>query len=195
MLKLDLFTLEVFTTLNMLLASAGMLVVSTLNRRTDGVQSCAYSCLLFHVGFALIPARLFIPGKLIVLMPNLLVFAGMMILLDGVRAFRGLGRHTGVLFAGTLVYVFSLSYWLFVRDDINVRTEIEMVVVAICAYFLTTAMLRDVPPGDRPIYWTTAAGMGIHGIASVTKGLDALWGPPISFAIAASPPSVQVLPA
>lgn len=165
----------------MLLSGIGMFLVSTSSKGTRGVKRCAFSCLIFLVGFALYPARLIIPGKLIVLMPNLLVFAGMMVLLDGVRAFRGLRRHAGVIFAGALLYVLALCFWIFVRDDINIRTAVEMLTVVICAYYLTAAMAVGIPAADRRIYWPTAAGMAIHGVVSAIKGFDALWGPPIAY--------------
>ncbi|HWE53230.1 MAG TPA: GGDEF domain-containing protein [Bryobacteraceae bacterium] len=177
----DVLTAEAFTILNMLLAGTGMFLVSTLNKRSEGVRRCAVSCLILLLGFVLYPARLIIPGRLIVLLPNLLVFAGMMVLLDGVRAFRGYSRHTGIIISGSAAYFLALCYFLFIDDNINYRTAIEMLVVVICAGFLAAAMFANVEPRDRRIYWPTASGMVLHGVVSVFKGIDAIWGLPINY--------------
>lgn len=179
--KLDLFTVEICTSLNTLLAGCGLLLVSTLNRRTDGVKRCAFSCLFFLIGFALYPARLIIPGKWIIFLPNFLVFAGMVVLLDGVRAFRGLRRPTGFLIAGTLAYTSGLWFWLYVRDDINMRTVVEMLTVAVWAFLLAASLSRNVPRGDRRVYWPTAGIMAVQGIATCIKAIDAVGGPTIQF--------------
>lgn len=181
---IDLFTIVVFTTLNALVAGTAMLLVSGLNRRASGVRRAALSCLFFVFGFVLYPARLIVPGKLIVLIPNLLIFAGMLILLDGVRSFRELPRPTEFYFTGTLVYVSSLCFWLFVRDNINARAAIEMLAVAVGAFSLAATMATDVAYRDRRIYWSTAAAFGIHGVAALIQFREALWGPPIHFGVA-----------
>jgi diguanylate cyclase (GGDEF)-like protein len=178
---LDIFTLDVYTTLNVLVAGTALLVVSTLNKGTSGVRRCALSCLCFVFGFALYPARLIVAGQLIVLIPNLLVFAGMLVLLDGVQAFRGIRRRTGLFAAGTLVFVASLCFWTFVRDNINARTVVEMLAVVVCAICVTVAMAADVPYRDRRIYWSTAAPFALHGLVALVKACDAVWGPPIHF--------------
>jgi diguanylate cyclase (GGDEF)-like protein len=179
--KVDLFTIEVFTTLNMLLSGIGMFLVSGLNRGTNGVRRCALSCLIFLVGFAFYPARMVFSGKWIVLLPNLLVFAAMMVLLDGVRAFRGLQRRSGFVIAGSLVYTSALAYWVYISDNINARTVVEMVAVVVCAFFLAAAMSVNVPLRDRRVYWPTAGGMALHGVVSALVGWHAMFGPPIIY--------------
>jgi diguanylate cyclase (GGDEF)-like protein len=179
--NVDIFTVEAFTTLNMLLSGIGMFLVSIVNRRATGVRRCAFSCLIFLFGFVFYPLRLVISGKWIVLLPNLLVFAGMMVLLDGVRAFRGLRRNSGFIIAGSLAYVSTLCYWLFISDNINARTVVEMVAVVVCAFLLTAAMATNVPRRDRRIYWPTAGGMALLGISSLVVGFNALFGPPIVY--------------
>jgi diguanylate cyclase (GGDEF)-like protein len=178
---LDLFTLEIFTTLNMLLAGTALFLVASLNKRTSGVRRCSLACLLFVVGFSLYPARLAIPGNLIVLLPNLFVITASAILLDGVRAFRGLRRYVGISVAGVITSAILLVFYTFVKDDINARTVIEMLAFVVCAWFLTTALAFGVPHRDRLIYWTTAAVFGLHGVASLIKGCDAIWGPQVHF--------------
>jgi diguanylate cyclase (GGDEF)-like protein len=177
----DIFTLEIFTTLNMLLAGTAMFLVWTVNRHTSGVRRCAFACLIFLIGFATFPARLVIPGKPSILIPNYLIFAGMLVLLDGVRAFRGLRRPRGWYVAGSAVYAFLLFFWTYMRDDINARTIVEMVAVVVVAWSLIAAMITNVAEKDRYIYWATAAGMGLHGLAAFIKGCDAIWGPTILF--------------
>jgi diguanylate cyclase (GGDEF)-like protein len=109
------------------------------------------------------------------------VLTGLLILIDGIRAFRGLPRKPRLLFFGVAAFTAAHGFWLFVRDDINARTAVFMLALTLCSLTLTWAMASDVPPRDRTVYWPTAAGFATMGIAALAKGCDALWGPPIQF--------------
>jgi len=165
----------------MMLAGVAMLLVSMVNNRTHGVKRCALSCLVTVTGMVLYSGRSVVPGKFIVFLPNVVMLAGLLLMLDGVRAFRRFRRRTGLMLAGTLLFLPAHWYWLYVSDNINARTVVFMLAVLLCCSALTSAMIMGVARRDRGIYWSTAAGFAIYGAAAFLKGCYALWGPPIQF--------------
>lgn len=177
--RLDLFTIQLFTLITVLVAGAAMQLVSTVNKRTPGVKRCALACFVMILGMGLYSGRLFFPGKLILFLPNPVVIVATLILLDGVRAFRGLPQRRGWMAAGLAAFASAQWFWLYVRDDINARTVAHLAALAICCGALTWAMAARVTARDRAVYWSTAAGFAVYGLAAVAKGCDALWGPTV----------------
>jgi diguanylate cyclase (GGDEF)-like protein len=75
----------------------------------------------------------------------------------------------------------GVYFWVFVRDDINARTTLDMLATATCTFCMAWAMAAHVAQRDRRVYWSTAAGFVIYGAAAILKGADAVWGPQIHF--------------
>ena len=175
-IKLDAPTLDFVTIANLLTMSVAMYLIWTLNKRERGILHCAMGGLVLCVGFAAVPLRSLIPGKLTILLPNLLIFAGAMFVLDGVRSFRRFHRETGIYVLISVSFTSSLCYWLFIDDNIGLR----IVVVSLfwgggtlwCAY----SMAVGVAPRDRSVYWTTAAVFGIDGAALLLRAASAFSG-------------------
>jgi diguanylate cyclase (GGDEF)-like protein len=176
--QLDLFTLDVVTILVMVLAGILLLVVSSLNRRVDGIRRCAAAVFLATAGLALAPIRQLFPGKLMILASDLPFFTGAVLLVDGVRAFRGFRRNSVVLILAFALYIASLSYWLFINDNMNSRTAVVSLFAAAPFFVGAYAMAVDVPRRDRTVYWTTSIGFGIQGVSLLARFGEAMFGRP-----------------
>lgn len=173
----DLFTLNVVTAVILLLAGVAMWLVHTLNTGCHGLRRCVVACLSLFAGFALIPLRLIVPGKLPILLSNFALFAGALLLVDGIRAFRELYRPLRAYAAVSVAYVVIFCWFLFVHDDPKIRGVVDAFFMGPLGLFAAEAMAWNVPPRDRSVYWSTAAGFAVHGISICARGFVVLFGP------------------
>lgn len=169
--KLDLYTLDVVTIANLLATSAVMFLIWTLNKRVSGIRRCATSSLLLCIGFMAIPARMYIPGKAVILFPNLIIFAGALLLLDGIRSFRGFRRETGWFALLAVAFTSCFCYWLFVEDKMNIRVAVGSLFWAAGAFWCAWSMAVEVPPEDRRVYLSTALIFAIEGAGLLVRSV------------------------
>ncbi len=172
MLKLDLYTLDVVTIANLLATSAVMFLIWTLNKRVSGIRRCAISSLLLCAGFAAIPLRVYIPGKAVILFPNLIIFAGALLLLDGIRTFRGFRRETGWFVMLSAAFTACFCYWLFVDDKMNIRVAVGSLFWAAGAFWCAWSMAVEVPREDRKVYWSTALIFAVEGAGLLVRSVS-----------------------
>lgn len=177
MAGIDFYTLNIVTIANVLLAAIALLLVSLLNTGSHGLKRCMLACVLMVITFALYPVRAHVPGNTMIVLTNLPLFAAAMLLLDGIRAFRGFGRPVWVYGVVTVAYLAFFCWYLFIEDDIVARVLINGLAVGGVAILVAFAMGANVAHPDRPVYLATAAGFAVHGIALVVRGVAALWGP------------------
>ncbi len=171
--RLDLFTLDVVTVVITFVTGVTLWLASNLNRKVAGIKRCSLASFLLCLGFSLYPARLAIPGKLIILLPNVVVFAGVLCILDGIRAFRELPRLRVFYAVTTVLYLPAISYGLWVDDQVNTRVAVETFFCAIPTILAAWSMAWDVSARDRPVYWVTAAGFAINGVTMLFRTADA----------------------
>ena len=180
MLKLDLFTLDVVTIINLLATGAAMFLIWSLNKRVKGLRRAATGCLLLGIGFGSIPLRLFISGKAVILLPNLISFAGSILILDGIGRFRGFPRRTGWLALLSAGFMSCMAYWLFVDDKMNARVMAGSLFWAIVALWCGYSMAAQVPLRDRRVYWPSALIFAVEGIGLLVRAVSALSSQPDS---------------
>jgi diguanylate cyclase (GGDEF)-like protein len=174
---IDFYTLNIVTIANVLLAAIAILLVSLLNTGSHGLKRCMLACVLMVATFALYPIRTRVPGNTMIVLTNLPLFAAAMLLLDGIRAFRGFDRLVWVYGVLTVTYLAFFCWYLFIKDDVAARVLINGLAVGGVAVLVAFAMGVNVAHADRPVYWATAAGFAVHGIALMVRGVAALWGP------------------
>jgi diguanylate cyclase (GGDEF)-like protein len=172
LLKLDLLTLDVVTIVNLLATAVAIFVIWSLNKRVTGLRRSALGFLLLAIGFVTIPLRMYVPGKVMILLPNLITFAGTLFILDGIGAFRGFQRKTGWFSLLSLVYTGWLCYWLFIDDRMNFRVAAGSLFLAVIIFWCGCAMAVDVPSRDRPVYWPSAFVFMVEGIALLFRGVS-----------------------
>lgn len=177
MTGIDFYTLNIVTIANVLLAAVALFLVSLLNTGSQGLKRCMLACVLMVTAFALYPIRMRLPGNTMILLTNLPIFAAAMLLLDGIRAFRGFNRPLRIYGVLTVTYLAFFCWYLFINDDIAARVLIDGLAVGGVALLVAFAMGANVAHADRPVYWATAAGFAVHGIALMARGVAALWGP------------------
>jgi len=178
---LDFFTLNIVTVANLLIAATALLLVSRLNTTCHGLKRCVLACVLLITGIGLYPVRLRFPGNAMVILTNFPVFAGAVLLLDGVRAFRGWRRPTGLYLVLSAGYAALFCWYLFVHEDGGARGAVSSFFMGALALLAAMEMARHVPGADRVVYWPTAAGFALHGVSLVARGFVALHVEPVFY--------------
>ncbi len=150
------------TLITMLIVSIATLLAGTVNRRVAGMRLFSFGLLSIWAGAVLGLARLAISGRLIVLACIVLMFGGMVTVVQAIRAFRGFRPlpKTAVLFLVGIVGVFFL-YWLFVRDRFAFRVAGISASFALLTGDAAVSMFRKVHLRDRLIYWPTGCAFGL----------------------------------
>jgi len=174
LLKLDLYTLDVVTIINLLATSAAMFLIWSLNRRVDGLRRSAIGFVLLGVGFATIPLRIYFSGKAVILMPNLIGYAGAVFILDGIRTFRGFRRETGLILLWSVTFMACMCYWLFIEDKMNARVAAGSLFWAVVVLWCAYSMAVQVPPRDRRVYWPSALIFAVEGVALLIRAVTGL---------------------
>jgi diguanylate cyclase (GGDEF)-like protein len=161
------------TIVNLLTTGSVMMFVWNVDRPGPGLTQMALGVLLAGFGLLASALRNVIPGDAAILLSNLVVVAGSILLLIGVRAFRGFRAVPGTLIACfAAVYTGAIAHWLFVENDPSARVAIASVTLAVLSVMKAGAMLLDLPQEDRRIYVFSAVLFSLHAVA---LGLRAAW--------------------
>ena len=150
-----------------------MYFVSRLNGRTEGTRYCAGAGFVISTGFALAPFRSLLPGHVVNVLSNTLIFWGSCLLLRGIRGFRGLKvvrlRRFNFMVA---LYAALFAYWTYGYDSIRARAILASLGLAATMAACAGSMGFAVPRRDRPVYWTTAS---FYVLTAVSALLRAIW--------------------
>jgi diguanylate cyclase (GGDEF)-like protein len=170
--ELDLLTLNWVTILNAYLSSGAMYFVSRLNGGTGGILSCATAGFLMATGLLLAPFRDSAPAHALNLVSNVLIFAGVCLLLRGVRGFRGLRRVRLRRFVSAIVIYASLfAYWMYGFDSMRARSILASLAIAAPMAAAAWSMGTGVQQRDRLVYWTTASFYAATALAAALRGI------------------------
>jgi diguanylate cyclase (GGDEF)-like protein len=173
MQKLDLFTLNCITILNAYLSSGAMYFVSRLNGTPNGVPVCAVAGFLMATGLLFAPFRDALPAHALNLLSNVLIFAGVCLLLRGIREFRGLRRVRLRRFISAIaIYASLFAYWMYGFDSMRARSVLASLAIAAPMAAAAWAMGINVPQRDRLVYWTTAS---FYAATALAAGLRSIW--------------------
>jgi diguanylate cyclase (GGDEF)-like protein len=174
---LDLFTVKAMTLITMLIVSAATLLAGRINRRAAGMRRFALGLFSIAIGAIVGISRVVIPGNAILIVCNLLMFAGMLAVAQSVRAFRGfrpLPTFAVCVLSGTVAALFL--YWLIVRDVFAVRVAIMSASFALLMSDAAFSMLRSAPARDRAVYWPTGIAFGFAAAYLAARAAVALSG-------------------
>ena len=165
------------TLISVIVVSALTLLAWKINRRTPGLRLFALGLLSLSVGAILGLARLLVAGNLIVAACNLLMVAGMFLMAQGIRAFRGfpLLRPAAIMFMVAPVAM-AYFYWMFGRDSFGMRVAVISASYALLSLDAAHSMARRVPARDRLIYWPTAAAFGFAAAYLTVRAAGAFSG-------------------
>jgi diguanylate cyclase (GGDEF)-like protein len=178
---LDTFTLLVVTTANLIMAGLAMVLVARLRTGARGIGRCAASCALFVLNMVFVPVRLASPGPLGILLTNLPLFAGAMCLLDGIVAFRERARPLWLYVVLAAGYLPAFNWFLFAHDNFTARVVVHCLFLGTVMLIAAGVMYVDVPRTDRGVYWSTAAGFALYGLATLARAWVAVYQGPLVY--------------
>jgi diguanylate cyclase (GGDEF)-like protein len=166
-------SLVLMTIVNLLTTGGVMMFIWNVDRPGPGLTEMALGDLLVGFGLVIAAFKNLVPGGTIGLLSNLAVFAGAVLLLNGMRAFRGLD-HLSAPLLSTLssAYACAILYRTFGSDDVAVRASIESGTLALLTLAMAGTMLTRVPLEDRRLYFFSAALLTLHALS---LGLRAGW--------------------
>jgi len=165
------------TLITALIVSAATLLAWKINRRVAGMRLFALGLFSISAGAIAGISRLVIPGNAVLIVCNLLMFAGMLAVAQSVRAFRGfrpLPNFAVCALGGTVAALFL--FWLIVRDVFAVRVAVMSAAFALLTCDAALSMLRGVPARDRAVYWPTGIAFGFAAVYLAARAAVALSG-------------------
>ncbi len=177
MLHLDLYTLTAVASANFLLAGIGLLSVRQMNQGCSGLRRCSIACLSLALAFAVISLSLANPTKPRILLINVFFLNGAILLLDGIRAFRGFARPVRLYILVTGIFAAAFCWFLYVDDSPAVRSAMRAFFLGTIALSATASLALKVPRRDRAVYIPTAAAFGGYALSAYVRGFAGIFGP------------------
>jgi diguanylate cyclase (GGDEF)-like protein len=159
-------SLILMTIVNLLTTGGVMMFIWNVDRPGPGLVQMAWGDLLIGFGLLIAALRTVIPGGPILLVSNLAMFAGVMLIWTGVRAFRGIRRlPVTLILAISAVYSATFVYWIFFNNDAEARIFAGCVALGLITVLTAAAMLTDVPLEDRRLYYFSGTLLSFHAFA------------------------------
>lgn len=148
-----------------------------INRRAPGMGLLTAGLCAISLGGVSGLLRLVIPGNAIILASNVLTLFGIVIVIQGVRAFRGLRALPARVIAPAAVLVSALYlYWLFGAESFEMRVLIVSAASALLCADATVSMCWRVPGSDRASHWATGCGFALVALSFVVRTAAAATG-------------------
>ncbi len=161
------------TIVNLLTTGSVMIFVWNVDRPGPGLNRMAWGDLLVGFGLLIGAFRPTMPKEVAILGSNLAVFAGAILLLSGVRAFRGLRPMPPTLVtAMCCAYTGGLMFWLLADEKMAARVILTCFSLGILTFAMAVAMVVDLPKEDRRLYVFSGTLFCLH---TVSLALRAGW--------------------
>ena len=142
-----------------------------------GLRQLVAGLIAVSLGGAAGILRLVIPGKGIILVCNVLMLAGIVTVVQGVRAFRGVRPLPARVIAPAAVLVsVAFLYCLFGAESFVMRVVIVSMVYALLCADAAFSMYRRVPATDRAAHWATGCGFALIGLSFLVRTAGAASG-------------------
>jgi diguanylate cyclase (GGDEF)-like protein len=172
--SLDLFTLACVTIVNLLISSTAMYCVALLNRQRSGIRDCAIGGFIVAAAFFLSLLRSLSPNTGLNLVSNLMIVGGTLLLLEGIRSFRGMKPlKPGLTLGGFALFAALFALWLYRFDSVQARTILASLALALLFYWCAYCMASHAEHGDRWVYWATGGIYAVHATALFLRGIHA----------------------
>jgi diguanylate cyclase (GGDEF)-like protein len=161
------------TIVNLFTTGAMMLFIWNADRPGPGLTEIALGDILIGLGLAIAGLRNIVPSESVIPLSHFAVFAGALLMLNGVRLFRGFGALPGWLnAAASVTYAAPLLYLTFVHDDMPARVMLSSAALGVMAVLMVVALLTDTPREDFRLYLFSATLMSFHALS---LGLRVVW--------------------
>jgi len=126
-------------------------------------------CIIFTLFF--LSLRGIAPDWITVVVVDSLGFLAAILLLEGIREFRGLKPHLWVAYAGALLTTLIVTYFNLVVDDIVTRTEATALFAAFALLASGVSLMKDIPPPCRFSRWFTGISFAVGGATFLTRAV------------------------
>lgn len=165
------------TLITVIVVSALTLLAWRMNRRAPGLRLFALGLLSLCFGAILGLARLWVTGNIVVAACNVFMVGGMIAMVQGIRAFRGvpLLRPGAVRFLAATLAV-AYFYWLIAWDNFGMRVAVISASFALLSLDAAISMARRVAARDRLIYWPTSTAFGFAAAYLTIRAASAFTG-------------------
>lgn len=174
---LDLFTIKVTGLITVLVATLVITCAWRSNPGAPGLRQLVAGLVAVSLGGTAGILRLVIPGKGIILLCNVLMLAGIVTVMQGVRAFRGIHLLPARVIAPAAVLVsVAFLYGLFGAESFVMRVVIVSVANALLCGDAAFSMYRRVPASDRAAHWATGGGFALVGLSFLVRTVGAATG-------------------
>ena len=174
---LDLFTIKVTGLITVVLATLVITCAWRSNPGAPGLRRIVAGLIFVSLGGAAGILRLVIPGKGIIVLCNVLMLGGIVVVIQGVRAFRGIPTLPARVIAPAAALVsVAFLHWLFGAESFVMRVVIISVVDALLCADAAVSMCRRVPASDRAAHWATGCGFALTALSFLVRTAGAAAG-------------------
>jgi diguanylate cyclase (GGDEF)-like protein len=175
--RLDVYTLSVMTLANLALVTLATLFTWIVNRPIAGILAFSGGMFILCIGSLVSIFRHAVPGAEVILVANAMTFSATILIVQGLRRFRGAKPFSLPFVASSYVgFLGIFCYFLFVHNILAGRVAALSSFYAFFCFFAAWAMLRDVPRPDRLVYWPAGIFLAVHGLLMLMRTDVALTG-------------------
>ncbi len=164
-----------------LIALFSVIILVYVWRTRETYPGFGYSFLLYigvSAGLYLLSLRGSAPSYVSVLMGNGLIFAGLLLALQGVKTFFGQGRLRRRYWIAFGLVEVGLAYFLYVSPNLNARVLLFSVFMGTICLLVARELILAAPAQVRTSSRLTAAIIGGYGAAMIMRGfVTVLWVP------------------
>ncbi len=173
----DLYTVKVMASVTMLVVGAATLLATRNTRQVPGMLLFAGGITTIAAGLMLAPARALFGGRHIIFACNVLMLAGLVATVYGIRIFRGRRPLPLPFTVGLcLATVGACWYWLYVHDRLDIRIGVISVSFSLLCADASRSMFRDVSREHRSVYWPTAIAFAVIAVDYVARSVGGFSG-------------------
>ncbi len=154
-----------------------IICASRLNRGVAGMRLLVIGLVSLTLGGALGILRLVIPGRAIFLACNVFMVGGIVVVIQGVRAFRGIPALPARVIAPAAALASALYlYWLFPAESFVMRVVVVSTVDTLLCADAAWSMCRRIPADDRAAHWATSCGFALVALSFLVRTAGAATG-------------------
>jgi diguanylate cyclase (GGDEF)-like protein len=163
--------------ITVIVATLVIFCASRIYRGAPGMRLLMAGLVSISVGGAAGILRLLIPGRAIILACNVLMVGGIVAVIQGVRAFRGIpALPARVIAPGAGLVVALYLYWLFGAESFVMRVVIISAADALLCADAAVSMCRQVPASDGAAHRATGCGFGMIALSFLVRMTGAATG-------------------
>src|SRR5262245_13294088 len=120
------------------------------------------------------------PNWLTMVVANTVLAGAAILYLDGAREFRGLPRVRWPLYAGGVLTLGTLMFFLYVVPSLNARSAVMSAFLALVTGITSATLFRAMPPAPRFGLRLTGSAFALCAVTNVIRAIYCVFAPPFS---------------